>query len=210
MPSVKVYNIKGEAVGQAELPDSHFGVKPSTSLVHSVVVAQEANKRTTKASTKTRGEIAGGGRKPWRQKGTGRARQGSIRSPQWVGGGIVFGPRKERNYNVKINRKAKQAALFMVLSDRVAHDKLVVVDKFLTEEPKTKVFAGWMKALPFGRKSLVVIPSSNPTLLRMVRNLKNVQLVTVNALHVADLVKYPTIVFEQPSLAAFEKLYSHA
>ncbi|MFA6099912.1 MAG: 50S ribosomal protein L4 [Patescibacteria group bacterium] len=210
MPSVKVYNIKGEAVSQVELPDSHFGVKPSTSLIHSVVMAQEANKRTTKASTKTRGEVAGGGRKPWKQKGTGRARQGSIRSPQWVGGGITFGPRKERNYSVKINRKAKRAALFMVLSDRVSHDKLVIVDKFPIEEPKTKVFAGWIKKLPFGRKSLVVIPSSNPTLLRMVRNLPNIQLVTVNTLHLADLVKYPTVVFEQPSLAAFEALYNKA
>jgi large subunit ribosomal protein L4 len=210
MPSVKVYNVKGEVVSQAELSDSHFGVKPSTSLIHSVVMAQEANKRTSKASTKTRGEIAGGGRKPWKQKGTGRARQGSIRSPQWVGGGIVFGPRKERNYSVKINRKAKRSALFMILSDRVAHDKLVIVDKFPTEEPKTKLFASWTKKLPFGRKSLVVIPASNPTLLRMVRNIPNIQLVTINTLHVADLVKYPTVVFEQPSLAAFETLYNKA
>lgn len=210
MPSVKIYNVKGEAVGQAELSEAHFGVKPSPSLIHSVVVAQEANKRTTKASTKTRGEIAGGGRKPWKQKGTGRARQGSIRSPQWVGGGIVFGPRKERDYSVKINRKAKRSALFMVLSDRVAHDKFVVVDKFPTEEPKTKLFAGWTKNVPFGRKTLVVIPASNPMLLRMVRNLSNVQLVTVNTLHLSDLVKYPTVVFEQPSLAAFEAIYNKA
>jgi len=210
MPSVKVYNVKGESVGQVALPDPHFGIKPSTTLIHSVVVAQQANRRTTKASTKTRGEIAGGGRKPWKQKGTGRARQGSIRSPQWVGGGITFGPRKERDYGVKINRKAKQKALFMVLSDRAAHDKFVVVDKFPVETPKTKLFATWMKALPFGRKSLVVIPASNPSLLRMVRNLKSVHLVTVNTLQVADVVKYPTIVFEQPGLAVFEKLYSKA
>jgi len=133
MPSVKVYNIKGESIGQVELPESHFGIKPSTSLIYSVVIAQEANKRTTKANTKTRGEVAGGGRKPWRQKGTGRARQRSIRSPQWVGGGITFGPRKERNYSIKINRKAKRSALFMILSDRVSHDKFVVVDKFPIE-----------------------------------------------------------------------------
>lgn len=210
MPSVKVYNIKGESVGQVALPDSHFGVKPSASLIHSVVTSQETNKRTTKANTKTRGEVAGGGRKPWKQKGTGRARQGSIRSPQWVGGGITFGPRKERNYDVKINRKAKKSALFMVLSDRVAHEKLVVVDQFPSDTPKTKLFAGWAKVLPFGRKTLVVIPSSNPALLRMVRNLKNIHLVTVNTLHVADVVKFPTIVFEQPGLAAFEKLYHNA
>lgn len=210
MPNVKVYNIKGESIGQVELPDRHFGVKPSTSLIHSVVVAQDANRRTTKASTKTRGEVAGGGRKPWRQKGTGRARQGSIRSPQWVGGGITFGPRKERNYSIKINRKAKRAALFMILSDRVKHEKFVVVDKFPIDEPKTKVFYGWTKALPFGRKTIVVVPESNQVLMRMVKNLQNIQLVTVNTLHVADLVKYTTIVFEQSSLAAFEALYNKA
>ncbi len=207
MPNVKLYNVDGKEIGKAELSDSRFGVKPATSLVHAVVVAQETNKRTTRASTKTRGEISGGGKKPWRQKGTGRARQGSIRSPQWVGGGIVFGPRKERNYEVKINKKAKQQALFMVLSDRVAHDKLFVVDKFPIDKVKTAVFAGWMKKLPFGRKSLVVINGSNPELLRMVRNLKNVELVGVNSLQVATLVKYPTVVFEQSAVPAFEKLY---
>lgn len=207
MPSVKIYNVKGETVGQEELSAEYFGVKPSSTLIHQIVVAQEANRRTTKAHTKTRGDIAGGGKKPWKQKGTGRARQGSIRSPQWVGGGIVFGPNKERNYTVKINRKAKKKALFMILSDRVLHDKLVVVDQFPVDNPKTKQFVEWSKNLPLGRKSLVVIPSSNPELLRMVKNLKNIKLVTVNALQVAEIVKYPTIVFEQPGLKAFETLY---
>ncbi|MFA6447025.1 MAG: 50S ribosomal protein L4 [Patescibacteria group bacterium] len=207
MPSLKIYNVEGQSVGQMDLSDAHFGLKPKSSLVHRVVVAQETNSRKTRASTKTRGEIAGGGKKPWQQKGTGRARQGSIRSPQWVGGGIVFGPRKERNYQEKINRKLKHQALFMVLSDRVAHDKLSIVDKFPVENPKTKSFSGWMKKLPFGRRTLVVTASSNPMLMRMVRNIQNVELVSVNSLHVADTVKYPAIMFEQAAIPAFEALY---
>lgn len=207
MPSVNIYNVEGKEIGKAELSDARFSVKPSSSLIHSVVVSQDANRRTTRASTKTRGEVAGGGKKPWRQKGTGRARQGSIRSPQWVGGGITFGPRKERNYSVKINKKAKRQALFMILSDRVAHDKMFVVDKFPTDKVKTAVFSGWMKKLPFGRKTLVIVSGSNPELLRMVRNIKNVELIGVNALQVSNVIKYPSVVFEQAAVPAFEKLY---
>ena len=207
MTSVKVYNIEGSVVGQQELADEHFGLKPSSKLIHEVVVAQEAAKRSAHANTKTRGEVAGGGKKPWKQKGTGRARQGSIRSPQWVGGGITFGPRAERNYKTKINRKAKKQALFMVLSDRLSHEKLVLVDKLPTENPKTAVAAGWTKKLPFGRKTLVVTAGSNPLLLRMLRNIQNITLTSVNSLQVADLVRYTTIVFEQSAILAFEVIY---
>jgi len=210
MPSTKIYNVKGETIGQAELNAAHFGIKPAANVIHEVVVSQEANKRRGNANTKTRGEVAGGGRKPWKQKGTGRARQGSIRSPQWKGGGITFGPRSERNFEVKINRKIRQKALFMVLSDRVAHEKLFVVDSFPTAEPKTSLFAGWMKKLPFGRKTLVVTAGANPLLMRMVRNLQNVELVSANALHVASVIRFPSVVFEQQALAAFETIYNRA
>ena len=207
MSSIKIYNLEGNVVKEQEVSEQHFSIKPSPSLIHSIVVAQQANKRRSTAHTKTRGEVSGGGKKPWKQKGTGRARHGSIRSPLWKGGGVTFGPRNNRNYSVKINRKAKRKALFMIMSDRLTHDKLFAVEAFDTKEVKTKVFANWMKALPFGRKTMVVISESNPELLRMVRNIQNVQLVTVNSLHVADLIKYPTIIFEQAALKAFEEIY---
>ena len=207
MTSIKIYNTEGKTVGEQEVSEKHFSVKPSSTLIHEVVVAQLANKRRSTAHTKTRGEVSGGGKKPWKQKGTGRARHGSIRSPLWKGGGVTFGPRNDRNYSVKINRKTKQKALFMILSDRLNHEKLIAVDQFNIETPKTKIFAEWMKNLPFGRKTMVVVSQSNPMLLRMVRNIQNVQLVTVNSLHVADLIKYPTIIFEQSALKAFEEIY---
>ncbi|MBU2566128.1 50S ribosomal protein L4 [Patescibacteria group bacterium] len=207
MANVKIYNINGEVVGTTDLSATHFEVKTKPSVIHTVVVALLANKRAATANTKTRGEVSGGGKKPWRQKGTGRARHGSTRSPIWVGGGVTFGPRANRNFTVKINRKLKRLALFMVLSDRVKHEKLLVVDNFPIEEPKTKLMASWMKKLPIGRKALVVIKESNPILMRMVRNLSNIQLVTVNSLNVADLVKYPTIVFEQAAIPEFEIIY---
>lgn len=207
MPSVKIYNVRGENIGSTELSEAHFGVKPKSTLIHQVVVAQQAAKRSATAHTKGRGEVSGGGKKPWRQKGTGRARHGSTRSPIWVGGGVTFGPRSDRNYVVKINRKVKKNVLFMVLSDRLKHEKLFLVDVFPTETPKTNVFAGWLKKLPVGRKTLVVIAESNPLLLRMVKNIPNVSLVTVNSLHVADMVKFSTIAFEQAAVSAFESLY---
>ncbi len=207
MPQVKVYNVKGEVVGQAELSDKHFGVKPKANLIHEIVIAQEANRRNPVANTKTRGEVSGGGKKPWRQKGTGRARHGSIRSPIWKGGGITHGPRSNRNFSVKINRKAKQKALFMLLSDRVNHEHLLLVDVLPTDVIKTAEAAKWMKQLPTGRRVLIVTAKSNPELLRMTRNIPNVSLTTVNALHLADMVNYPTILFEQSAVDAFESLY---
>ena len=208
MPSVKIYNVTGEVKGTAELSDAHFGVKPKTSFIHRIIVSMEANKRRSIANTKTRGEVSGGGKKPWKQKGTGRARQGSIRSPQWKGGGVTFGPRSERNYEVKINRKEKRLAIFMILSDRVAHEKLFAIDKFPVDEPKTKKLSGWLKNLPVGRKTLIVLAESNPMFLRMVRNIPNVQAVTVNSLSVTDLVRYPTIIFEQSAIPVFESIYA--
>ena len=208
MPSVNVYNQEGKTIGTLELNPAHFGVKVNPSLVHEVAVAQQANARRSIANTKTKGEVRGGGKKPWKQKGTGRARQGSIRSPQWVGGGIAFGPTSARNFSVKVNRKAKQKALFMALSDKVSGEKLVVLDAFAPKEPKTKEAAALFAKLPIQRKALAVLPKSDPTLLRMVRNLQNVKLITVNSLNLVDVLGYPTIVFWKDAMPAFEKLYT--
>ncbi len=210
MPTVNVYNQEGNITGTLELNPAHFGVKANQALVHEVVIAQQANARRPIANTKTKGEVRGGGKKPWRQKGTGRARQGSIRSQQWVGGGITFGPTRERNFSVKVNRKAKRKALFMALSDKVADEKLVILENFTPSAPKTKAAAALFAKLPMRRKALAVIPASNPTLLRMVRNLPYVKLITVNSLNIVDVLDYPTLVFWKDTVPAFEKLYQNA
>ena len=205
MTKVSLYNAQGTASGELELNESHFAVPVNSGLVHEAVIAQQANARHPIAHTKTRGEVRGGGKKPWKQKGTGRARHGSIRSPIWVGGGITFGPRNERNFGVKINRKAKKKALFMVLSDKLSHNHLIAVEKF--EGKKTKDLVALTKALPAERTILYVIPSSRPELVRAARNLKNVFITTANSLNVLDVLKYDTIVFEAEAIAAFEALH---
>jgi large subunit ribosomal protein L4 len=210
MAKVNVYNQEGKVTGSLELNEKYFGVKANPGLVHEVLVAQRANARRPVSNTKTKGEVSGGGKKPWKQKGTGRARQGSIRSPQWVGGGIVFGPRADRNYSLKVNRKAKQKALFMALSDKVASEKMFVLESFAPAAAKTKHAAQLFKTLPVSRKALAVIPKSDPSLLRIVRNLPNVKLVTVNALNLEDVLNYPTLVFWKDTVPAFETLYRNA
>lgn len=210
MSKTNIYNQEGKITGDLELNAKYFGVKVDPKLVHEMIVAQTANARKNTGHTKTKGEVRGGGKKPWKQKGTGRARQGSIRSPQWVGGGIAHGPRKERNYSVKVNKKAKQKALFMALSDKVANERFLILESLATETPKTKVAAKVLTKLPIGRRTLFVIPKSNPLMMRMVRNLQNVKLVTVNALNLLDVVDYPTVMFEKEALPAFETLYRNA
>ncbi len=207
MPSVKIYNQEGQETGKMDLNPKFFGVKVKPALVHEVVIAQQANARKNTGHTKTKGEVKGGGKKPWKQKGTGRARQGSIRSPQWVGGGITHGPRKERNFSVKVNKKLKRAALYMALSDKVADEKLLVLEPPTFLEPKTKFAAAMIKKLPLGKRTLFVIPSSNPSLLRMVRNLSSIKMVTANTLNLVDVVNAPTIMFQRDAIGAFEKIY---
>lgn len=208
MPKVTIYNQEGKTIGDLELSEKVFGVKPDAALVHEAVIAQRANARKTLASTKTRGEVRGGGKKPWKQKGTGRARQGSTRSPNWVGGGIAFGPRKERNFEIKINKKARQKALRIALSDKVTTKHLLVVDAIKTDKAKTKVIASMIKALPLEKTTLVVSPASNPTLLRMVRNLPNVKLVTANSVNLVDVLAYRSIVMLQDAVPVLEKIYA--
>lgn len=208
MPKISLYNTTGKSVGEMELSDAIFGVKPNPALVHEAVIAQRANKRRSVAHTKTKGEVSGGGKKPWKQKGTGRARQGSTRNPQWVGGGVAFGPRSERNFTVKFNKKAKRAALFMVLSDKVANKQLLAIESIPTEAPKTKMVAEMIKKLPVGRTTLIVSPASNPMLMRMVRNLPNVKLVTANSVSIEDVLGYRSVAFLKDAVGAFEKLYA--
>jgi len=208
MPKISVYNQEGKSVGEVSLSDKIFGVKPDAALVHEAVVAAQANARRTISSTKTRGEVRGGGKKPWAQKGTGRARQGSSRSPQWVGGGITFGPTTARNWSMKINKKVKQKALFMALSDKLNEKNLVVLETITTDPAKTKTVAAMMKHLPVGKTSLLISPASNPALLRMVRNLPNVTLVTANTVNLLDVLAHRSIVFLKDAVPAFEKIYA--
>ena len=208
MPTLSLYNEKGAVVGQVELSPKVFGQKSDAALVHEVVVAQRANARRTISNTKTKGEVSGGGKKPWKQKGTGRARQGSIRSPNWVGGGIVFGPTNERNYAQKINKKTKRKAFVMALSDKCTSEKILVLESVTTTAAKTKVMAQMIKSLPLDKTVLMVAPASNPTLLRMVRNIQNVKLVTANTVNLQDVLTYRSLVLLKDAVPVLEKMYA--
>lgn len=207
MPNVSVYNETGSQVGSLALSDALFAVKPEQAIIHEAMVAQRANARRAIANTKTRGEVRGGGKKPWKQKGTGRARQGSIRSPQWVGGGITFGPTSERNFSVKINKKLKRKALFMALSDKVQNQKLMVLESMAITSAKTKYAASVIAKLPIDRNVLLVVPGASAVLMRMVRNLQNVKLVSANSVNLIDVLTYRSVVFFKDAVPAFEGLY---
>lgn len=198
----------GKANGEMSLPEAQFGVKVKPSVVHEALVAQQANRRKAVAHTKTKGEVRGGGKKPWKQKGTGRARQGSTRNPHWVGGGVAFGPRSDRNFSLKINRKTKQKALFMALSDKVNHKNLIVIESIKTEPAKTKSVASLVKKLPLGKTTLIVTPGSDASLMRMVRNMPNVTLVTAQSVNLEDVMKHRSVAFLKDAVAAFEKIYA--
>ena len=189
------------------LADAMFNVKPVSTVIHEVVIGLRANARKSIANTKTRGEVSGGGKKPWKQKGTGRARAGSSRSPIWVGGGITFGPTSERNFSVKINKKLKKKALFMGLSDKVLSEKLFVLESVNDASAKTKVMAELVKKLPIDRNALIIGPGAQPMLMRMVRNLPNVKLVSVQSVNLLDVLTYRTIIFLKDAVPAFEQVY---
>lgn len=210
MPKVKIYNQEGKVTGDLELNASRFGVTVDPALVHEVSVAQAANARQSIAHTKTKGEVRGGGKKPWKQKGTGRARQGSTRNPQWVGGGVAFGPRSDRNFSVKVNRRVKQKALFMALTDKVNEEKFLVLEAFQPKATKTKEAAQLFQKLPATRRTLAVVAGSQPELLRMMRNLPDVQLTTVNSLSLNDVLNARQVVFWKDAVAAFENVYRNA
>ncbi len=204
----KVYNTEGNIVGETELPATLFEVPVKEALVHEAVRVARANARASIAHTKMRGEVRGGGKKPWKQKGTGRARHGSIRSPLWRGGGVTFGPRSNRNYALKMNRQARRAALRMALSDRAAHGKVLVVTELILPGGKTKEFHRILGTLPIGKRTLVVLPASDKQIVRASKNLTQVTTVTANAVSLLDTLWHDTLLMPQATLPILEKLYS--
>ena len=206
MAEVAVYDMKGNNVGTVELSDGIFGVEIKEHLIHRVVVAQLANARQGTQKAKTRSEVSGGGKKPWRQKGTGHARQGSTRAPQWKGGGVVFAP-VPRDYSQKINKKEKRAALKCALSSRVAEDKLVVLDKIEFDEIKTKKFREMMEALKLG-KALFILDSNDKNVVLSARNIPYIKTAQTNQINVYDIMKYKTLVLTRESLKTIEEVYA--
>ena len=206
MANVSVYNIEGKEVGSIELNDAVFGVEVNEHLVHMAVVNQLANNRQGIQSAKTRSEVSGGGRKPWRQKGTGHARQGSTRSPQWTGGGVVFAP-KPRDYSFKMNKKEKRIALLSALSSKVADNKIVVLDAFNLDEVKTKKFAEVMSNLKVD-KALVVIEGENKNVVLSGRNIPTVKVSATNEINTYDVLKYETLVVTKAAVEKLEEVYA--
>ena len=206
MATVAVYNIEGKEVDKLELNDNVFGVEINEHLVHLAVVSQLANGRQGTQSAKTRSEVSGGGRKPWRQKGTGHARQGCTRSPQWTGGGVVFAP-KPRDYSFKMNKKEKRIALLSALSSKVADNKIVVLDAFNLDEVKTKKFAEVMSNLKVD-KALVVIEGENKNVVLSGRNIPTVKVSATNEINTYDVLKYETLVVTKAAVEKLEEVYA--
>ena len=206
MANVSVYNMEGKEVGTIELNDAVFGVEVNEHLVHMAVVAQLANKRQGTQKAKTRSEVSGGGRKPWRQKGTGHARQGSTRAPQWTGGGMVFAP-TPRDYTITLNKKEKRAALKSALTSRVLETKFIVVDELKLDEVKTKNFKAVMNNLKVS-KALVVLADNDQNTVLSARNIPEVKTSLVNTINVFDILKYNTVVATKAAVASIEEVYA--
>ncbi len=206
MANVAVYNMEGKEVGKLDLNDAVFGVEVNEHLVHMAVLQQLANNRQGTQKAKTRSEVRGGGRKPWRQKGTGHARQGSTRAPQWTGGGVVFAP-TPRDYSFKINKKEKRAALKSALSSRVQENKLIVVDELKLDEIKTKKLAEVLKNLNV-EKALVVINDNDQNIVMSARNIPAVKVAQTNTINVFDILKYSNVVVTKAAVATIEEVYA--
>ena len=206
MANVTVYNMEGNEVGTMELNDAVFGVEINEHLVHLAVVRQLANKRQGTQKAKTRSEVSGGGRKPWRQKGTGHARQGSIRAPQWTGGGVVFAP-VPRDYEVKMNKKERRAALKSALTSRVQENKLIVLDELKFDEVKTKAMQNVLNNLNVS-KAMVVLADNDANVVLSTRNIPDVVTALPNTINVYDVLKYNTVILTKASAAAIEEVYA--
>ena len=206
MANVSVYNMEGKEVGTMELNDAVFGVKINEHLVHMAVVAQLANKRQGTQKAKTRAEVSGGGKKPWRQKGTGHARQGSTRAPQWTGGGVVFAP-TPRDYTIRLNKKEKRAALKSALTSRVQENKFIVVDELKLDEIKTKKFQNVLNNLNV-KGALVVVGADSDNVVLSARNIPTVKTAYVNTINVYDILKYNTVVATKAAVANIEEVYA--
>ena len=207
MPKIDVYNIEGKKVSDIELADSVFGIEPNEKIVHSVLVNYMANQRQGTSNTKTRAEVSGGGRKPWKQKGTGRARQGSIRSPQWFKGGIALGP-KPRDYSYRVNKKERRLAVRSVLSSKVLENNLVVVDSMNFDAIKTKNMVSALNNLKVEGKTLIVLPEKNENVQKSARNIEGVKTSLVNTINVYDLLKYNKLILTVDSVKGLEEVYA--
>ena len=207
MPKVSVYNIEGKKVSDVELKEEIFGIEPNEEVIHSVLVNYLANQRQGTQSTKTRSEVSGGGRKPWRQKGTGRARQGSIRAPQWIKGGIALGP-KPRSYKYVVNKKERRLAVKSMLSMKVLEESLVVVDKLDLKEIKTKNMVTALNNLKVSGKTLIMLPEKNQNVQKSARNIEGVKTTLVNTINVYDLLKYNNLVVTLDTVKKLEEVYA--
>ena len=207
MPKVSVYNVEGKKVSDIDLKEEIFGIEPNEAVIHSVLVNYLANQRQGTQSTKTRAEVRGGGRKPWRQKGTGRARQGSIRAPQWIKGGIALGP-KPRSYKYTVNKKERRLAVKSMLSMKVLEQSLVVVDKLAFEEIKTKNMVSALNNLKVTGKTLVMLAEKNENVQKSARNIEGVKTTLVNTINVYDLLKYNNLVVTLDTVKKLEEVYA--
>ena len=207
MPKVDVYDMQGKKVSNVELNENVFGIEPNEAIVHSVLVNYLANQRQGTQSTKTRAEVRGGGRKPWRQKGTGRARQGSIRAPQWIKGGIALGP-KPRSYSYKVNKKEKQLAIRSLLSSKVLENELTVVDKLELAEVKTKSMVKALADLKVEGKALIIFAEQNENVYLSSRNIEGVKSITLNMINVYDLLKYNKLILPLETVKKLEEVYA--
>ena len=207
MPKMDVYDVEGKKVSTVDLNEEIFGIEPNEAVVHSVLVNFLANQRQGTQSNKTRAEVRGGGRKPWRQKGTGRARQGSIRAPQWIKGGIALGP-KPRSYKYQVNKKEKRLAIKSCLSSKVLENQLVVVDSLPFKEIKTKEMAKTLTNLKVEGKTLILLPEKNETVQKSARNIEGVKTTLVNTINVYDLLKYNNLVVTLDTVKKLEEVYA--
>ena len=207
MPKVDVYDMQGKKVSDVELNANVFGIEPNEAVVHSVLVNYLANQRQGTQSTKTRAEVRGGGRKPWRQKGTGRARQGSIRAPQWIKGGIALGP-KPRSYTYKVNKKERQLAIRSLLSSKVLENELTVVEKLEMKEAKTKEMVKTLSNLKVEGKTLIIVADKNENVYLSSRNIEGVKAITLNMINVYDLLQYNKLVLPLDTVKKLEEVYA--
>lgn len=207
MPTIDVYNVEGKKVSTVDLKEEIFGIEPNENVVHSVLVNYLANQRQGTQSTKTRSEVSGGGRKPWRQKGTGRARQGSIRATQWIKGGIALGP-KPRSYTYRVNKKEKRLAIKSILSSKVLENQLVVIDALPFKEIKTKQMVSVLEKNKIEGKTLVMLPEKNEAVQKSARNIEGVKTTLVNTINVYDLLKYNKLVITLDTVKKLEEVYA--
>ena len=207
MSKLSVLDMAGKKAGSIELNDSIFAIEPNMSAMHLVVVGYLANQRQGTQSTKTRSEVSGGGKKPWRQKGTGRARQGSTRAPQWYHGGIALGP-KPRTYGISINKKVRRLAMKSALSSKVAADEMIVLDSIALDAIKTKAMAEMFAAIKAGKKVLVVLPENNEVIYKSIRNIEGAKVSTVNTLNVYDILNCDSLVVLKDSVTKIEEVYA--